>query len=51
MGNKAHYNIMTSCDDNLVPYVEVQLVAMAQNMKEAAVDFYFFHSRVSRKNI
>jgi lipopolysaccharide biosynthesis glycosyltransferase len=51
MENTAHYNIMTSCDDNLAPYVAVQLTAMAQNMKTAMVDFYFFHSRVSRKNI
>jgi lipopolysaccharide biosynthesis glycosyltransferase len=29
----------------------VELFAMAQNLKEAAVDFYFFHSRVSQKNI
>ena len=35
------YNIMTSCDDNLVPYVAVGLTAMAQNLKDASVNFFF----------
>ncbi|MBD5551318.1 MAG: hypothetical protein HDQ96_09090 [Lachnospiraceae bacterium] len=48
---KKQYNIMTSCDDNLVPYVAVGLTAMAQNLKDASVNFFFFHSRVSQKNI
>jgi lipopolysaccharide biosynthesis glycosyltransferase len=51
MKTEAQYNIMTSSDDNLVPYVAVQLTAIAQNLKTATVDFYLFHSRVSRKNI
>lgn len=45
------YNIMTSCDDALVPYVAIGLTAMAQNLKKAGIDFYFLHSRVSSKNI
>lgn len=45
------YNIMTSCNDNLVPYVAVGLTAMAHNLKNAGVDFFFLHSRVSQKNI
>lgn len=49
MGTK--YNIMTSCDDNLIPYVAVALTAMAQNLKDANVDFFFLHSRVSKNNI
>ena len=48
---KKQYNIMTSCDDNLVPYVTVGLTAMAHNLKDANVNFFFLHSRVSQKNI
>ncbi len=48
---KKQYNIMTSCDDNLVPYVTVGLTAMAHNVKDASVNFFFLHSRVSQKNI
>lgn len=45
------YNIMTSCDDNLVPYVAVGLTAMANSLKNASVHFFLLHSRVSQKNI
>lgn len=45
------YNIMTSCDDNLVPYVAVGLTAMAHNLKDARIEFFFLHSRVSQKNL
>lgn len=45
------YNIMTSCDDQLAPYVAVGLTAMARNLNDAVIDFFFLHSRVSRKNI
>lgn len=48
---RKHYHIITSCDDALIPYVTVQLVAMALNLKEADIDFYLFHSRVSRRNL
>lgn len=46
-----HYNIMTSCDDTLAPYVAVGLTAMAYSLKGASVDFFFLHSKVSKKNI
>lgn len=42
---------MTSCDDNLAPYIAVQLTAMAYNLKDASINFFFFHSQVSKKNI
>lgn len=45
------YNIMTSCDNYLVPYLAVGLTAMAHNLKQAGVDFYFLHSKVSKQNI
>ncbi len=48
---KKQYNIMTSCDDNLVPYLAIGLTAMANGLKGASVDFYLLHSRVSDKNI
>jgi len=53
MGNRdmeKQYNIMTSCDDVLAPYVAVGLTAMAYNL-DGRVDFYFLHSKVSEKNI
>lgn len=45
------YNIITSCDDNLVPYLTVGLTAMARNLKDASINFFFLHSKVSQKNI
>lgn len=45
------YNIMTSCDNNLAPYVTIGLTAMAQNLENASINFFFLHSRVSQKNI
>lgn len=45
MGKK--YNIMTSCDDNLA----VSLTSIAYNLKDAEIDFYLFHSKVSKQNI
>lgn len=48
---RKQYNIMTSCDNNLVPYVAVGLTAMAHNLKDADIDFFFLHSHVSRNNI
>lgn len=45
------YHIMTSCDDRLVPYLAVGLTAMALNIKDADIDFFLFHTRVSQKNI
>lgn len=38
-----HYNIMTSCDENLINYVSVQLFAMSRNLNDSAIDFYLFH--------
>lgn len=46
-----HYNIMTSSDDNLAPYVAVQLTAMAHNLSDADIDFFFLHTKVSPQNI
>ena len=48
---RKQYNIMTSCDNNLVPYVAVGLTAMAHNLKDADIDFFFLHSHVSQNNI
>lgn len=48
---KNHYNIMTSCDENLVPYVAVGLTAMAYNLKNANIDFFLLHRNISQKNI
>ncbi len=39
--DKKEFNIMTSCDNNLVPYVAVGLTAMAHNLKDADIDFFF----------
>lgn len=48
---KKTYNIMTSCNDNLVPYLTVGLTAMSHNLKDANINFFFLHSQVSQKNI
>lgn len=45
------YNIMTSCDNHLVNYLAIGLTAMSYNLKDADVDFFFLHSRVSREKI
>lgn len=45
------YHIMTSCDDRLAPYLAVGLTAMALNVKDAEIDFFLFHTKVSQKNI
>lgn len=39
---KKEYNIMTSCDDDLAPYIAVQLTAMAYNLKDTSINFFFF---------
>lgn len=49
--SKNHYNIMTSCDNGLINYVAISISAMAKNLKDDEIDFYFFHSRVDDKNI
>lgn len=46
-----HYNIMSSCDDDLAPYLSVGLTAMACNLKDADIDFFLFHSQISDRNI
>lgn len=38
-------------DEDTVPYVAVGLTAMAHNLKDADIDFFFLHSHVSRNNI
>lgn len=48
---KNSYNIMTSCNDALVPYVAVSITALAMNLKDDKIDFYFLYSRVKKENL
>lgn len=41
-----HYNIMTSCDNNLTRYIAIQLYSIAKNLSDSVVDFYFFHRNI-----
>ena len=41
--NIAQYHIMTSCDNNLLKYVAVQLYSISVNLKNCFVHFYLFH--------
>ena len=45
------YNIMTSCDDVLAPYIAVNLTAIAHNLSDSHIDFFLLHSRVSQENL
>ncbi len=38
-------NVMTSSDNNLMPYIAVQLQSMADNIKSRKVCFYLFHDK------
>ncbi len=46
-----HYNIMTSCDGNLIDYVSIQLYTMWKNLKDSIIDFYLFHRGIDENNI
>lgn len=48
-----HYNIMTSCDNKLAPYVAVQLHGISYSLDDSTVDFYLFYREggVSRENL
>lgn len=41
--NAIHYNIMTSCDSNLIDYVAVQLYSMSNSLKNSIIHFYLLH--------
>ncbi len=43
------YNIMTSCDDNLVPYLAIELTSMAYNLKASCIEFFSYIAAVSVK--
>lgn len=45
--NAIHYNIMTSCDDNLVHYVSVQLYSISRSLKNSIIHFYLLHRDIS----
>ncbi|OON90189.1 MAG: hypothetical protein ATN32_04540 [Candidatus Epulonipiscium fishelsonii] len=39
-------NIMTSCDENLIEYVFVQLKSIQWNLKDTQIDFYLFYHNI-----
>lgn len=38
-----HYNIMTSCDGNLLRQVRILIYSIGVNLQESYVDFYLVH--------
>ncbi len=51
MKYKNNYNIMTSCNDTLVPYVAISITAMAKNLKHDRIDFWLLYSRINVQNL
>lgn len=49
--NAMHYNIMTSCDNNLVKYVTIQLYSISKNLSNSIVHFYLLHRDVSAESL
>ena len=49
--NAIHYNIMTSCDGNLVDYVAIQLYTMSNSLKNSIIHFYLFHRDIPDNRI
>lgn len=45
------YNIVTSSDNTLIPQITISLTAMAKNLQNKVIDFYFLHSQVTPDNI
>lgn len=46
-----HYNIMTSCDSNLLRYVAIQLYSISRNLTTGVVDYYLLHRNIPDKNL
>lgn len=46
-----HYNIMTSCDVGILPYVCVLLNSISVNLKEDYIDFYLLHRGIDEKSL
>ena len=45
------YDIMTSCDNNLIQYVTIQLYSISRNLKPGIVHYYLFHRNIPDKNL
>lgn len=48
---KTKYNIMTSSDGNLFRQIKILLYSIGENLKDADVDFYFFHRGIDVEDI
>lgn len=46
-----HYNIMTSCDEALLPYVTVQLASISSSLPDARTDFYLIHRGLPKERL
>lgn len=44
--NTEHYNIMTSCDNNLIQYVAIQLYTISKSLETSIVHFYLLHRNI-----
>lgn len=46
LNHNKHYNIMTSCDNNLIRYVTIQIYSISKSLKDSIVDFYLLHRNI-----
>jgi len=51
MEKKRHYNIMTSCDEGLLPQLLVLLYSIGRNLNHAITDFYFLHRGIAKEKL
>ena len=49
--NAMRYDIMTSCDGNLIGYVAIQLYSISVNLKKDIVHFYLLHRNIPEKDL
>lgn len=45
--SEQHYNIMSSCDEGLLPFISVLLYSIASNLNKARTDFYLMHRGIA----
>lgn len=45
------YNIMTSCDNNLIRYVTIQIYSISASLKTSIVHFYLLHRDISDESL
>lgn len=46
-----HYDIMTSCDGNLIRYIPIQLFSISKSQPNSSIDFYLFHRNIEAEKL